>query len=38
MKHLIHAFEALAKTPEKHLKKSLQYICNIQIKTLATYV
>jgi hypothetical protein len=37
MKHLKHASETLAKTPEKHLK-TIANVCNIQINTLATYV
>jgi hypothetical protein len=36
MKHLKHASETLAKTAKKHLK-SLQNICNIQIKHFAIY-
>jgi hypothetical protein len=34
---LEHVSEALAKIPEKHLKL-IANLCNIQIKTLATYV
>jgi hypothetical protein len=33
MKHLKHASETLAKTPEKHLK-TIANICNIQMKHL----
>jgi hypothetical protein len=37
MKHLKHAYETLAKTPERHLKTITKYTQHPD-KTLATYV